>query len=435
MLDSLIGLSRHVERNFKNLSSCAIVDKQAIEEYGAKEKDETQRLLRKTERKLEKGGKLAVADFFPSLEGKLFSNYILEERLPTQLLFSTGLFVSVEPFKTSEMFYNHYGVSADELYDLAVSGIISPVINCGLWRYVDVDYLDDIFELEPPTYNRLTGFFSVLSNHKYSQFFSEGESLFRNKLSEVAKRKKWDIFYPDGLEAYETKASYDYARIKCLYPRLLRKIDFQNTVHAAEQILYYDELVVDAFTQAYEGIHKISLRKLKFQIPSVSGFEVFQSDIARALARNFRLEYPRDIGIDTLREIMKDPVVSKGKKAIADLDNAVQEFQDEKACERAIALKYVWRETCEAIDSLTKWRSRVEVTIASVGVAAVGTGSYLLTKSIPDTLGLSALAYAPLKSKVEALSTRIVRLRKPVHVSTCWDYGSKIRKIKERVHS
>ncbi len=411
------------------------MDKQAIEEYEAKEKDETEKLARKAEHKMKKGGKLSVTDFFPTLEGKLFSNYILDERLPVQLPFSTGLFVSVEPFKTAEMFHNHYGVSEDELYELAINGMISPVINCGLWRYVDVDYLDDIFELRPPTYIRLTGFFSVLSNHRYLQFFEEGEKLFRNNLSEVAKRKKWDVFYPCGLEAYETKASYDYARIKCLYPQLLEGIDFGNVVHAADQILYYDELLVDAFTHAYEGLHKTSFRKLKFQIPSISNLEVFRSDIAKVLVRNFRLEYPRDIGLDTLKEIMKDSVVSKGKKVIVDLDNAVQKFQDEKACERATALKSVWNETCDTMDSLTKWKSRVERTIASVGVAAIGIGSYQLTKNVVDSVSLGALAYLPLKSKTEALSSKIVKLRRPVHVSTCWDYTSKINKIKERTRS
>jgi hypothetical protein len=412
------------------------MDRKSIEEYDAKEQEQTQKLMSKAETKLQKGGGLSVTDFFPDFEGKLFSNYILDERLPVQLVFSRGLFVSVEPFLTGEMFSRHYGITVDELRELSINGIVTPVINCGLWRYADVDYLDEIIEeFKPPTYHRLTGFFRILSDDQYLRYYREGEHLFRNQLSSVAKRKNWDIFYPCGLEAYETKASYDFARIKCLYPWLLEGIDFTNPIYAADQVLYYDELFIDSFTHAYEGLHKISSQKLKFQIPSTSTSEVFHNDISQILVRSFRLEYPRDIDIDTLKEVIRDPVTSKGKKAIAELDKAVQKLEGEKACERAVALTKIWKETCDAMTSLTKRESIIEKTIATVGVAAIGATIYQLTGNVADSVGFASLTYTSLKSKSGVISGKIAKLRKPIHVSTCWDYASKIKKIKRQARS
>ena len=412
------------------------MDKQAIEEYENKEKDKTQRFMKKANSKLDKGEKLSVTDFTPSLNRKLFTNYVLDEKLSIQLPFSRGLIVSVEPFKTPEMFHDHYGISADEIHELAINGVVFPVINCGLWRYVNIDYLDDIFELEPPTYLRLTGFFDLLSNHKYLKYFSKGEKIFRGKLANAAKRKQWDIMYPCGVEAYETKVCYDYARIKTLYPHLLKDISFKNKVKSADQIIHYDEVGVDPFTNAYEGLHRISFKRLKFHsLGSLVRTRVFRSDIARILVHSLRLEYPHDIGIDALKQIMKDPIVNKSQKAIADLDDAVQRRQSEVENERAKALQDVWKETCDALEALNHSISRVEKSTAYIAIAAVGIGSYYLTKDIASTIGISAATYPVLRSKLKVSAESIMKLRKPSHVSMLWSFRKEAMRIKKRVSS
>jgi seryl-tRNA synthetase len=128
---------------------------------------------------------------------------------------------------------------------------------------------------------------------------------------------------------------------------------------------------------------------------------------------------------------MKDPVVRKAKQTLVELDKSVQKEQQEKVCERAVALKNIWRETCDAMDSMNTQKSAIEKTIASVGVASIGVGTYMGTRSIVDSMSLGALAYSPLTSTSRVISNEIVKLKKPNHISVCWDYSTKIRRIKK----
>ncbi len=80
LLNSPFGKLARAKHILDAFTSNINMDKQAIEEYAAEEKDKTQDFMKKAEFKLEKGGKLSVTDFVPSFDGRLFSNYILDDR-------------------------------------------------------------------------------------------------------------------------------------------------------------------------------------------------------------------------------------------------------------------------------------------------------------------------------------------------------------------
>ena len=246
------------------------MDRKSLEEYIAKEREKCKKLEEKIFDKSQKKG-ISVLDFFPEYKSEhtpSYSSYTHDETIPVQLPFSRCLYWDFRPYKTEKMFKEQYGLQVEVCIELINKKLLKPILSSNWYRYINLDYLDPILEKNPPTYYRFTSYFNVLSGRTYYKLYEEAEKIFRGKLDEIKEVKEWDMKYPLGKEAYETKVCFDFARLLILYPEIFNKyvyplIKTDRIIDASKLIILFDEILVDAYTCALEGHHKVPADKIE----------------------------------------------------------------------------------------------------------------------------------------------------------------------------
>lgn len=415
------------------------MDIKDLKEYEDIELEKSTNLFKKKLDSLLKDDKtISPLDFFPEFSSELkkiaYTNWLgFSDSLPVQLPFFDVVILPIFPVREKEKFEKTVGLSVKKITELYHHKKVIPLPTRTPSEYVGLDYLDEILELKLP----------VMSSRiaLYDESFSiatSGKSFNDNvhKIKTEARQKFRLLNIPAIKENFEQDfsnfsnsdkeindliseiISY-YTHIDFMgYSELAKKIITGNdSVTVARQLKLYDRILHDVPLSSIDGAYTLDTGEIEAikKIDSEPN-KIFPGDVGKLLIKEFKLLRIENLEYDKVLEIIKD--TSKARKALFDLDQAVQNEQKEKMIDRSLALKTKWQESNDVTISASNKNQKISKHFIPVSLGVMGSFASILQE--PGILAAIAGTTVSIPF-INRIINKSIMFRKPNHIASIYD--------------
>jgi hypothetical protein len=380
-----------------------------------------------------KDRKVFVTDFYPELTLKEpYTGFLIGSARGSawiQLPFFEQVILPVRPYKNQKAFRVAYGMTVNEFVELVKLGKIVPLRQNRLLEYANLDYLDPILEMKPPSFARTACFdVAVYGGVKLLETLDAppDSTAFRRVCRAYSPMIDHDVRAcgPKSSSGALGAANDYWGLALAGYQNLAdRIIALRDPKIAAVMLAMFGEMLCDAPRDALNGIVSIDRESILADLWNV-GCNLtalrFPSDIGKLLIRELKLINISAVGFDGVISICKD--TGRARKALLEFDKSVAKIESEMLIDRAHALEVAWHEANQANESIIRRKRRVQPMIsASIGISGALAGSL---GGLPGLLsgGLcGVLSSIPL---AEPVADKIARFGKPNNVVALYDLKS-----------
>jgi len=392
-------------------------------------------------------------EFKDKLKGKVYTNALWGISVLIQLPFYDTIIMPVPRTSTEDEYRKSTGLSIDDTMELIDEGKILPIIFETLTNYRGLDYLDPILERRFPRCREVSFRSLITKISKYPEAKIKGlrTTLEKkdSKLERFLKSEKKGSKYGFKIETLPTGTNFEFSvdvssftkknkseRINGLLQiyQLLRGLVGDSVVSSllelpanlwflvtaiyAENLIYHPSLALDGIVSIERDkfiSHRVLNLFLREKTPA-SG-RVFPIEIGKWLIEKCQLVDVRDLGFKKVIEMSKE--TAKARKALCELDKAVENRQSQKVLESKKAIQEVWKETNQQLQSMMR-ASRVGVPVISISLGVIG--------GIVGTLaGLPGMLFGALEGVFSSLrcarpiAERLVKIGKPTYITAVYD--------------
>lgn len=408
------------------------MDTSELKEYSEKEQEIANNLFTENTIRLEKNesSTLGHLDFYPEisdiLKNKTYTNWMINpDSIFIQLPFYDKILLPIRPFPTPEIYEKGYGITVEQTVELTKKGKVIPLPAHDPMSYRNLDYLDMLLELRNPAITHRMARYNTcrlvtVMKKPFEQLIDwvhEGESIaLRMDLTganNLAKLTNKTLGKYAKIKNIESSIGTDYAHLHLMgYSRLAEDlIDFDDSATVYASLLMFSNALHRIPSWALDGTQ--SMLQRDYALAEAAGAKLekpFPVDVGKLLTKEFSLINIRDVGFEKVIDITKN--TEKARKALLELDKAVEKEQTDKMVDRAIALENVWMESNETIKSMMQRRKTLAKYIPLFfGLIGPAT-SFLNTPGIIETI-TNAVDKFDIASSI---SDRLRKLRKPNHI-------------------
>lgn len=390
--------------------------------------------------------KISILDFYPEfggLENSLYAPnipYLVDRRHtriePTPVFvllpFYERLVIGIEPLKDHQTFERWYGLSTDEIVELVISRRAHIRLSSPTLTYANLDYLDPILGLNPPTVNRAEAFTRALAGTQGLEGLErsfDGVGLQYARLDST--RDLSDLrshFRPEQAAQYLEAIRMQYLRLGALgYGALLQKLSREASgfLSFASMLRTYYVSLAAPFYHSLEGIHVLSGGSVRESFPRG---EAFPMDVGRFLVNRLELVKPRSLehAIDLF------PDFQSARRALFSLNKALTTpTSNQKLVDRRLALESAWNEASQ-IERRTVKGTTIAKYVGVVG--SVVLGALAAETGFPEGI-LVGLGAAVAESRLaRPTAAAIAKLGKPTHIVDLYDLSAKAQSWHMELH-
>lgn len=414
------------------------MDKPEVEEMESKEKEYTSRLVQEITHRLMNGKKFDIQQLCPELQLQHDHTNLLPLKQSTflQLPYYEKVIIPVEPIAEKNAFDRYYGLNVDEFTELHKKGKITFILAKYSANYAGLDYLDPILALHPPSISRFDAFLAFAGSFLPDTELEKWQAIARNavKESELTQMQKAHTILDGDLSGRDTGFSPDHIATSFLVLSLMgynepasEWLKLENPAERYFVINAFRKILCDLYFYSLDGAWSLSSQNLTALAEAGINFckpEVFPIDIGRMLIKELKLVQIIDCGIERILDICGE--TRQARKALRELDLAVQMRQAEKSLDRAAALKQVWEETNKMIlDMATRYKNTAFVMPLILGVSGGAIGSFGGLPGIVAGMVGGSLAALPVVTPTSAF---IARLKRPNHVIAIYNLKKALQK-------
>jgi len=305
---------------------------------------------------------LGIADFYKGLVLKPpYTSHI--DPWWVLLPFYRTLIVGIAPLN-KEDFERKYQIHPRALVRLQSQGKVQLILRNRPTAYAGLDYLDEILQLQPPTYIRSIAYAEQLCECTFDSLVDEGREIMGKDLPLLDLQQLQRIFGPLR-EPAELSANF-YAELKTLpgTRELANQIYLRhrgNRSGAVFTTLLYGALLAGPVFGSLGGCHAIPMKwtqlspYLREKRPET--LRTFPIDLGRELIDIIGLRLPENfeeaLSIDS----------EKAKNALFELEETVKKKQHGQIMDRTLALREAINELREGVESIRRRSSRISKVI------------------------------------------------------------------------
>jgi hypothetical protein len=201
------------------------------------------------------------------------------------------------------------------------------------------------------------------------------------------------------------------------YPYLAKLITSNpNLLLVAQYLQIYDAVLSSVPHGAIGGIESWNMIEVTAAKKiGIDSRQAFPLDIGKLLIKKFELASVQDYGFEQVIEITNS--TSKARRALFELDKAVELVQKEEIMERSLALEQSWNETNEIVESMHNIKNKATKYVpTSIGVV----GSILSSFNLPGILA-TIFAIAGSFQYAAPIAEYLVKIKKPNHIVAVYD--------------
>lgn len=412
-----------------------------LEDYEAKEKEKTGRILQGYPEKEPLGFLNFLPEIKTQLAGKVYTNVL---NIPGAVLFQSPFYDSVifevMPVKSQSLFESGFGISVDQLLELHKKGRVKIMLGHQPTAFGNLTYLDEILELRPPTIIRFAAYSSLVQSRlgydpmKYAEWREFGAKIARDKGIDKNPTLQLDfrlthMVAAGGPESLIEEFGINFAHLCQIgYEKLAKKLsENKDPVAAFLGLRGYSGLLYYRPRDALEGIQSWSnkdfqlARRIDLKENQVRRF--FPVDIGKLLCRELKLIDVRDLGFEKIVDLFGS--TSTVCQTLYDLERAVREKRTTVIQDRNKALQRVWNECMEAVQAMIRERNLIVKAIPiALGVVGGVIGSLAFLPGLIAGIlggGIGGLAVS------EEMADRLVTVKRPSHLVSLYRIKTRAR--------
>lgn len=375
-------------------------------------------------------------DVYPEIlsivKGKTYTNWLAHGTpLSIQLPYFDSTILSIIPVKDEDKFQKAVGVNVEQLIELQKQDSVIPILQFPPMDFEGLDYLDPILEQDPPVVNiRELAFEQILSVYvmgngpeQLMDWHHEGIELFKKVTG-----KEMIKFPEDHRRLISKKAQFDddllsnigqsYSRLNLIKSPEIAWFAFtqKEPMMIARCLWLYEHVLFGGYAASLGGnVSWTNLDALAAKNLGVNYVKEFPMDVGKLLIKEFNLASVKDFGFEKIIQVTKE--TEKARKALFELDDAVNEEDANSAIERGQVLEKVWNETNEIINSMQSTKEIISKYFpVSVGVV----GGLLSSFDLPGILA-SAAGVVTTKVLSEPILETLSKIKKPNHIISVFD--------------
>jgi hypothetical protein len=391
-----------------------------------KEEENTKKIVQEVAKKLSSGAKFDIQQLCPELQLQHNHTNLLPMTQTTllQLPYYDKVIIPVEPIASENDFDKYYGLSARDLIELHRKGRTAFILAKYPANYANLSYLDPILELCPPSITRFDAFLALIGSQLPDAELDGWQTIARNsvKKSELAVMRKAHDILDGDLTGRDTQFSPDHIATSFLVLSLMgyheparRWLELKNPAERYFVVNAFRKILCDLYFYSLDGTWSLSEQNLTALTEvgiRLNRPERFPTDVGRMLIKELRLVQIVDCGIERIIDVCSE--TGQARKALRELDSAVQMKQVEKSLDRAAALKEVWEETnTKILEMAACSRSAVLITPLILGIAGGAIGSFGGLPGMVGGIVGGGIASLPI---IAPSSRFIAKINRPNHI-------------------
>jgi hypothetical protein len=362
-------------------------------------------------------------------QSKCFPELHLDERMPyCSIPFPPPILVPFHktvivkiPSVNEEHFRKRIQFSVEELLELEEKGRVALILSQNPTDYVGLDYLDPILEKEIPISFRILAYKEYIAGKRLKSYGYEAECLFsENPVWKFDEKWKNYIKVVEGFFVDLRVCGYNeiadlLVDLSVIAPELTRQLT----------LLYSHTLCGNIIS--YGGIHALDKRhvslfeKIKNMKNEIS-CDPFPYEAGVFLTNKLKLLHiPYVIGGETIERCLEVyPYYEKARKALASLDKAIEERNEDKMLDNAGEYENEMESVWKSVQKIEEKKDTASEIMQTVGVTGSITSPVLL--GLPGILASSFFSVLSHKKIAEPASEYLAKVRKPAHIVTLYEF-------------